>query len=70
MCGFVKLSLRGGEGAEIRLLYSECYEYENAKGDRTDAENGMLRGYTDFYRVTEAFFEKDHASEESAKGNN
>ncbi len=68
MCGFVKMSMRGGEGAEISLLYSECYEYENAKGDRTDAENGMLRGYTDFYRVTEAFFEKDHAPEEPAKG--
>ena len=63
MCGFVKLSCRGGAGADITLLYSECYEYENEKGDRTDSERGLLRGYTDSYLIGKASSVKGRISE-------
>ena len=53
MCAFVKLLMRGGSGAEIQLLYSECYDLESGKGDRTDSVNGRLYGYTDVYRIGE-----------------
>ena len=54
MCGFVKLAMRGGSGSEIRLLYSECYEGPEGRGDRTDAEHGKLYGYEDFLRIGES----------------
>ena len=63
MCGFVKLSCRGGAGSDITLLYSECYEYENEKGDRTDSEHGILRGYTDSYHIGKASSVKGRISE-------
>ena len=53
MCAFVKLLMRGGRGAEVQLLYSECYDLESGKGDRTDAVNGKLYGYTDVYQIRE-----------------
>lgn len=53
ICAFVKLLMRGGSEAEIQLLYSECYDLESGKGDRTDSVNGRLYGYTDVYRIGE-----------------
>lgn len=60
--GYLKLLLSGGAGTRITMLQSECYakepeEDENpfkchpVKGDRSDAENGMLFGFTDEYHV-------------------
>ena len=51
MCAFVSLALSGGHGAKIELLYSECYVTDTGKGNRLDAENGHLEGYTDYYTV-------------------
>ncbi len=50
---FVQLALAGGKGASIELLYSECYEYEDGKGDRTDSVHGHLSGYRDCIRIAE-----------------
>ena len=49
MCAFLRLRLRGGEGANIDLLYSECYVQDNGKGHRLDAVHGHLSGYGDHY---------------------
>lgn len=63
LTGFLSLRMKNGRGAKIKLLTAECYvkNDENAhadlifsfphKGDRTDAENGVLYGYTDTYTV-------------------
>ena len=51
MCAFLRLSLSGGRGARIELLQSECYVTNHGKGDRLDAVNGYLEGYTDVYNV-------------------
>ena len=51
MCAFPKLRVSGGKGARIRLLYSECYESEKGKADRTDSVNGHLVGYCDQFTV-------------------
>lgn len=62
-CAFLKLSLAGGSGAEVRLLQSESYVYDipdppkdygdlPRKGDRTDSKNGRLHGFTDVYHVS------------------
>ncbi|MDR1643995.1 MAG: alpha-L-rhamnosidase N-terminal domain-containing protein [Clostridiales bacterium] len=65
--GFLQLAVSGGEGAEIKILTSECYSYEPdttlmfpvpLKGDRTDSKNGALRGYTDTY-LAEGFGASD-----------
>ena len=50
-CAFPKLSLAGGRGTRIELLWSECYQTGHGKGDRLDAVNGYLEGYTDRYTV-------------------
>lgn len=47
MTAFVHLELEGSKGSEIELLYSECYETGNGKGDRTDSVHGHLSGYRD-----------------------
>ena len=49
MCAFPVLKTRGGAGAKITLLYSECYTVDGTKGDRTDASLGTLEGYSDQY---------------------
>ena len=51
MTAFPCLAMRGGAGAQIELLYSECYVTPTGKADRLDAENGHLEGYTDRYTV-------------------
>ena len=51
MCAFPIFRLAKGEGSRISLLYSECYEQENGKTDRTDAVNGHLQGYSDLFLV-------------------
>lgn len=62
MTGYLNLKMRGGADTEIELLQSEAYaekvpvcpeSYDDLpiKGDRTDAENGQLAGYTDRYFV-------------------
>lgn len=55
MNGFLSLSLCGGGGADIELLESECYtiptDAGNVKGNRLDAERGILEGYADTYGV-------------------
>lgn len=51
ICAFLRLSLSGGRGARIELLQSECYVTSHGKGDRLDAVNGHLEGYTDTYNV-------------------
>ena len=67
MCAFVKLFMRGGSGADIRLLYSECYDLESGKGDRTDAVNGKLYGYTDEYRIAETAGAGEHSGSKTAE---
>ena len=52
LCAFLRLSLSGGAGSEIELLFSECYVTEHGKENRLDAENGFLTGYTDTYNVS------------------
>lgn len=53
MCGYIRLAMSGGAGAEIELLYSECYQIPEddrlIKGNRLDSENGVLEGYSDKY---------------------
>ncbi len=61
LTGFLSLRLHGGKGAKITLLTAESYvandEKANAdlifsfptKGDRADAENGVLYGFRDSY---------------------
>ena len=49
MCAFPQLALRGGKGAEIELLYSECYVLPEGKNNRLDSVNGHLEGYADRY---------------------
>ena len=66
MCAFVKLLMRGGSGAEVQLLYSECYDLESGKGDRTDAVNGKLYGYTDVYQIGESAEAVEHSESETA----
>ena len=51
MCAFISLCVSKGEGARITLLYSECYEQENGKADRTDSMNGSLQGYSDQFVI-------------------
>lgn len=51
MCAFVNLCVSKGEGARITLLYSECYEQESGKADRTDAASGHLQGYSDQFVI-------------------
>lgn len=58
--GFLSLRMCGGAGAHVQVLCAECYVYADPerekdpfylpkKGDRTDFEKGVLRGYTDEY---------------------
>ena len=49
MTAFMRLVLTGGKGAEIELLYSECYVLPEGKADRLDSVNGHLTGYADHY---------------------
>lgn len=51
MCGFINFRVLGGEGARITLLYSECYEKEDGKADRTDTDGGRLQGYSDQFVI-------------------
>lgn len=65
MCGYPMLSVAGGCGAKIEILYSECYGVPQPnlptpmgerpappkKGDRTDFVNGSLEGPVDIYKV-------------------
>lgn len=50
-CAFISLSLSGGAGSEVCVLYSECYVTPRGKGDRTDAMHGHLEGYEDVFAV-------------------
>lgn len=60
MTGFLRLTMARGKGARLEILESEGYvksapenpktfEDQPIKGDRTDAEHGILAGYTDTY---------------------
>lgn len=55
MCGYPQLRLAGGAGAEIGILYAECYAKPQpnrarpVKDDRTDYINGVLLGPEDRY---------------------
>lgn len=57
VAGHPRLELRGGKGAVVRLLHSECYEYppgpggKRNKGVRDDPEGKSLYGLEDEYRV-------------------
>ena len=51
MCAFPRLSLSSGAGANIELLYAECYVTDQGKENRLDAEQGHLEGYRDTYAV-------------------
>ena len=51
MCAFLRLTVRGGRGARITLLQSECYVTPQGKANRRDAVNGHLEGYADTYTV-------------------
>lgn len=53
-CAFVRLPFSGGAGAEVRVLYSECYVTSRGKADRTDALHGHLEGYEDICSVSGA----------------
>ncbi len=69
MCAFPKLRVSGGKGARIRLLYSECYEMENGKADRTDNINGHLQGYCDQFTIEKSGKGGDHLGiQASAEG--
>lgn len=65
-CGYLLYTFAGGSGATITTLCSECYAYPQPptrspmgmpiqpapkKGDRTDAENGVLLGHISTYTV-------------------
>ena len=49
-CGYLKLAMEHGTGAEFHILSSEGYSIRPVKGDRTDHVHGRLEGYTDIYR--------------------
>ena len=57
MTGYITASMSGGRGAEISLLYSECYVTDEIsptsgtpiKRDRTNSSGGHLTGYSDTY---------------------
>lgn len=61
MTGYLRLRLKGGAGASIKLLQSEAYVSPDktvvngliipVKGDRTDAKSGYLAGFSDLYHV-------------------
>lgn len=62
MTGYLSLAICGGTDAEIEILQSEGYvvsapkqpknfDDKPVKGDRSDALNGVLAGYTDTYKV-------------------
>ncbi len=69
MCAFPKLRVSGGKGARIMLLYSECYEMENGKADRTDNINGHLQGYCDQFTIEKNGKGGDHLGiQASAEG--
>ena len=51
MCAFPCLTMTGGAGAEIEMLYAECYVTDQGKANRLDAERGHLEGYRDTYSV-------------------
>ena len=51
MCAYPRLAVSGGAGAQIELLYAECYVTGRGKADRLDARNGHLEGYIDRYTV-------------------
>lgn len=61
MTGYLRLCVEEGSGAKIRLLQSEAYVMSipegdgtelPVKGDRTDAQHGVLCGYTDQWTVS------------------
>jgi hypothetical protein len=59
MTAYLHLALASGKGSSIMLLYAEAYVLDGfegpeqipIKGDRTDAKQGHLIGYTDTYRA-------------------
>ena len=51
MCAFPCLAMTGGAGAEIEMLYAECYVTDQGKANRLDAQRGHLEGYRDTYSV-------------------
>ncbi len=51
MCAYISLTMSGGKGAKIELLYAECYTGDGCRTHRTDSVNGHLAGYTDRYEV-------------------
>lgn len=68
MCGYPTIAFAGGSGADVRILYSECYGISQPpavtpmgerpvppkKGDRTDYVHGTLEGPVDCYTVAAA----------------
>lgn len=66
MCGYPRIKILGGVGAEIRFIYAESYGIPQEdevtpmgvrhrppiKADRTDYINGSLSGAEDFYTVS------------------
>jgi alpha-L-rhamnosidase len=57
LAGYPRIELSGGAGAEVSILYSECYEYppsangKRNKGVRDEHEGKQLYGFTDNYFV-------------------
>jgi hypothetical protein len=59
MTAYIHLAMAEGKGSQVILLYAEAYVLDGfegpeqipVKGDRTDAEQGHLIGYTDTYTV-------------------
>jgi hypothetical protein len=49
---YIKLPMRGGADAELRVRYAECYTGDTLtdKGDRADCVNFRLDGHQDVYR--------------------
>ncbi|MBP3913847.1 MAG: family 78 glycoside hydrolase catalytic domain, partial [Lachnospiraceae bacterium] len=54
MCAYLSLAMSGGKGAQVELLYAECYTGDGCRTHRTDSVNGHLKGYTDRYEVNGA----------------
>ena len=67
MTAFPVMKMSAGAGAEIEILYSECYVLTTSeesssddsygpaeKGNRLDSVNGVLEGYTDHFRIMES----------------
>lgn len=60
MTAYLRLALEQGQGATIEILQAESYVTRDSvqkggkpvKGDRTDADNGVLIGYQDVFRPT------------------